>query len=127
MTVLADTSVWIEHFRKGHPVLGELLTEGMVIIHPFVTGELACGNLQDRPSILRHLNALPSANVATNEEAFLLLEDRRQWGQGLGWVDIHLLASALISSCRLWTLDKRLAKAAAEIGRAYRTAPLRSM
>lgn len=114
--VLADTSVWVQHFRRGEPVLAERLSEGLVLMHPFISGELACGNLRNRSSILSDLHALPAANVAADAEVLLLIEDRRLWGRGLGWIDAHLLASALLSKCDLWTLDARLAKAAAELG-----------
>ena len=114
--VLADTSVWVQHFRRGEPGLAERLSEGLVLMHPFISGELACGNLRDRSSILSDLHALPPANVASDAEVLLLIEDRRLWGRGLGWIDAHLLASALLSKCDLWTLDARLAKVAVELG-----------
>lgn len=114
--VLADTSVWIEHFRHGDPNLAERLSEGLVLMHPFIRGELACGNLKNRAAILSDMEALPQAHLATNAEVLQLIEDRRLWGRGMGWIDAHLLASALLSNCRLWTLDGRLAKAAGELG-----------
>jgi predicted nucleic acid-binding protein len=114
--VLADTSVWIEHFRAREPALAERLSQGLVVMHPFVSGELACGNLKDRASILSDLNALPQAKPASNAEVLHLIEDRRLCGRGLGWIDAHLLASALLSDCLFWTLDTRLAKAAVELG-----------
>jgi predicted nucleic acid-binding protein len=114
--VLADTSLWIAHFRAGHPALAELLSDGLVLMHPFVAGELACGNLGNRTAVLSDLAALPVATSATDLEVLRLVEDRRLWGRGLGWIDAHLLAAALISHCRLWTLDKRLASAASELG-----------
>jgi hypothetical protein len=85
-------------------------------MHPFVAGELACGNLRDRASILGDLDALPGSKLASNAEVLYLIEEHRLWGRGLGWIDAHLLASALLSGSRLWTLDARLAKAAAELG-----------
>ena len=114
--VLADTSVWIEHFRHREPTLADRLSEGLVLMHPFVSGELACGNLKDRAGILSDLQALPQSRLASNEEVLQLIEDRRLWGRGLGWIDAHLLASALLSNCRFWTLDVRLAKTAGELG-----------
>lgn len=114
--VLADTSVWILHFRHGLPTLADCLGEGLILVHPFVSGELACGNLKNRRSILSDLQALPSAKPASDEEVLQLIEDRRLWGRGLGWVDVHLLASALLSHCGLWTLDKKLGEAAKEVG-----------
>jgi len=85
-------------------------------MHPFVSGELACGNLKSREAILSDLHALPAAKLASHTEVLQLIEDRRLWGRGLGWVDVHLLASALLSHCGFWTLDKKLAEAAAELG-----------
>ena len=114
--VLADTSVWIQHFRRGEPQLARLLAEGLVLMHPFVLGELECGNLKNRATILSDLRALPSAKPASTAEALRLIEESRLWGRGLGWVDLHLLASALLSGCGLWTLDKRLSAAAAKLG-----------
>lgn len=114
--VLVDSSVWIEHFRHTHSELVELLGEGLVLTHPFVCGELACGNLKNRSTILSHLGALPAAKTAAHEEVLQLLNERRLFGLGLGWSDLHLLASGLLSDCQLWTLDKRLAQAATELG-----------
>jgi hypothetical protein len=86
-------------------------------MHPFVAGELACGNLnlKHRTEILCDLAALPAATRASDAEVMRLVYDRRLWGRGLGWIDMHLLASALLSHCRLWTLDKPLATAASEL------------
>jgi predicted nucleic acid-binding protein len=92
------------------------LSAGLVLMHPFVAGELACGNLTDRAAILSDLQALPVAKVATDGEVLQMIEDRRLWGRGLGWIDVHLLASALLSNCRFWTLDKQLRQAATELG-----------
>ena len=114
--ILVDTSVWIAHFRKGGSGLAELLSEALVLVHPFVVGELACGDLRNRARILSDLEALPSAVSATHQEVMRLIEDRKLWGLGIGWVDGHLLASALLSNCQLWTLDTRLVRAAAAAG-----------
>ena len=114
--ILVDTSVWIAHLREGQPVLADLLSDGLVFMHPFVTGELACGSLKKRADILTDLAVLPLATRATDAEVMRLIEDRRLWGRGLGWIDVHLLAAALLSRCRLWTLDKRLSAAASEMG-----------
>lgn len=114
--VLADSSLWIAHFRAGHAALAELLSDGLVLMHPFVAGELACGNLRDRTAVLSTLAALPVAARASDVEVLRFVEDRRLRGRGLGWVDVHLLAAALLSHCRLWTLDKRLASTALEAG-----------
>lgn len=114
--LLADTSVWISHFRQGEPVLADHLSGGQILMHPFIRGELACGNLKDRPAVLFSLAALPQATLARHEEVLHLIEDRRLFGRGLGWIDAHLVASALISNCGFWTLDVRLAKAAKDLG-----------
>lgn len=111
--ILVDTSVWIAHFRKGSPSLSEVLNNGLALVHPFIVGELACGNLRNRTRILSDLEALPSAVSATNGEVMRLIEARKLWGLGIGWIDGHLLASALLSTCRLWTLDRRLLRAVA--------------
>ncbi len=113
--VLADTSEWIQHFRRGEASLADLLAEGLVLMHPFVSGELACGALKDRLVTLSYLHALPPAQPASNREVLQLIEERRLWGRGLGWVDAHLLASALLSHCAFWTLDKKLRAAATEL------------
>jgi len=86
------------------------------MVHPFVVGELACGNLNARARILGDLEALPSAVSATHEEVIRLVEARKLWGLGIGWIDVHLLASALLSNCQLWTLDGKLVQAAAVAG-----------
>lgn len=113
--VLVDTSIWVEHFRYGHNRLVELLDEGRVLIHPFVIGELACGNIRNRDEILALLRALPASAVADIEEVIVFIDTRRLMGKGLGYVDVHLLASATLSNVCLWTKDKPLAVAAAEM------------
>jgi hypothetical protein len=114
--ILVDTSVWIAYFRIGGSKLGDLLNQALVMVHPFVMGELACGNLKNRARILSDLEALPSAVSATREEVMRLVEVRKLWGLGIGWIDAHLLASALLSNCQLWTLDGKLVRAAAAAG-----------
>jgi predicted nucleic acid-binding protein len=118
--VLVDSSVWIDHFRAGQHELAHLLAEGLVFMHPFIRGELACGNLKNRVTLLSDLKALPQAHRASDADVMHLLDVRRLWGRGLGWVDIHLLAAALVSNCRLWTLDKRLDSAASALDLSYR-------
>jgi predicted nucleic acid-binding protein len=110
--LLVDSSVWIAHFRTANPVLRDLLTNGLVLIHPFVIGELACGSMKNRKRILADLQELPLATSATHEEVMNLLDQRTLWSRGIGWVDAHLIASALLSHCRLWTLDAKLREAA---------------
>ena len=115
MILLVDTSVWIDHLRRGNPQLVSLLNEGGVHTHPFVIGELASGHLTNRSKILGLLEALPSVRVAEHEEVLHLLSSRRLHGRGLGWVDLHLLASALLSRCPLWTFDRALNTAASSL------------
>ena len=110
--VLVDTSVWIDHLRRGNRGLADRLDRMSVLPHPLVIGELACGSLENREEIFGLLSALPMALVAEHDEVLLLLDDERLYGRGLGWVDVHLLASARLTVCALWTLDKSLAKAA---------------
>jgi predicted nucleic acid-binding protein len=116
---LADTSVWVEHFRRGHAGLRKLLEEGEIVMHPFIYGELACGNLPDRSRTLNLLAALPRLALA-NDSAVLYAIDLRKWsGRGIGWIDAHLLTAALVTQTPLWTLDRRLHGVAAEAGAAW--------
>jgi hypothetical protein len=106
--MLVDTSVWVEHFRMGNIGLEAPLKEGKVFCHPFIVGELACGNLKNRSRILVLLDTLPMAHLAEHEEVMRFIEKNRLMGKGLGYVDMHLLASAILTNIPLWTLDKRL-------------------
>jgi len=118
--ILVDTSVWVDHLRAGTPALAAALEQGGVLMHPFVLGELACGNLKNRGEVLRLLGALPGAPMATDREARDFIERRALMGRGIGYIDIHLLASvALAGTARLWTRDKRLASVAADLELAY--------
>jgi predicted nucleic acid-binding protein len=117
--VLVDTSVWVYHLREGDDRLSGLLNEGLVCCHPFVLGELACGNLKNRTEILSLLQALPSTETANHEEIMAFIEYNSLMGKGLGYVDVHLLGSALLSDLVLWTVDRRLAKAASDLGVYY--------
>ena len=119
--ILVDTSVWGEHLRHGLPRLATLLQGGEVLIHPGVIGELACGNLRNRSQVLDLLQGLPMATVASDAEVLLLIERERLVGQGMGYLDVNLLASARLSHCRLWTQDRRLAAVAEEQGLAAST------
>ena len=119
--ILADTSVWVDHLRRGNSRLAVALDAQDVATHPFVIGELACGDLRDRRTVLALLHRLPSATVATNDEALAVIDKRRLMGRGLGFIDVHLLASALLSpDLDLWTFDTPLATAAARLGLAVR-------
>jgi predicted nucleic acid-binding protein len=106
--VLVDTSVWVEHFRSGTIGLEAVLNDGHVVCHPFILGELACGNLKKRTEILALLQDLPMASCAENHEVIQFIEDNKLMGKGLGYIDIHLLMSALLTRIPLWTIDKRL-------------------
>lgn len=110
--VLVDTSVWVDHLARGQAQLVELLHEGQVVCHPFVIGELACGHLRNRQEILDLLAALPQARIAEHDELLRFVDQHQLFGRGLGWVDVHLLGGALLSSCSLWTQDKALHEAA---------------
>lgn len=117
--VLVDTSVWIEHFRKGHPRLIELLNNSEVAIHPFIIGELACGNIKNREEILDLLQTLDSSPEITLEEVLRFIEMNKLQGKGMGFIDINLLASSLLSDCMVWTNDKKLHGIAQKMGIAY--------
>ncbi len=114
--ILVETSVWVEHLRHGLPRLATLLQDGEVLIHPWVIGDLACGTLSNRRQVLELLQGLPAATVASAAEVLLLIERDQLMGRGIGYVDVHLLASARLSHCRLWTQDRRLAAVAQEQG-----------
>ncbi len=114
--MLVDTSVWVDHLRRGNPALASALETVDVWCHPFVLGELACGNLRNREEILSLLAALPQLPMTTHAEALALVEGRSLMGTGLGWMDVHLLGSALLAGVPLWTLDQRLADAARRLG-----------
>jgi predicted nucleic acid-binding protein len=118
--VLVDTSVWVSHFRQTNDDLVELLNEGEVACHPFTIGELACGNLKNRASIIALLEALPTVLVVNHEESLSFIEARKVMRKGLGYIDVHLLASALLTGVSLWTLDKKLDKVAGELQCRYR-------
>jgi predicted nucleic acid-binding protein len=115
--ILADTSLWVDHFRRGNFTLSEWLERGEVATHPFVIGELACGNLRARQHILEMLRALPAVAELSHDEAMQFIESHRLHGRGLGWIDVHLLASSMLAGARLLTLDTRLGAAYAAIAR----------
>jgi len=103
----------------GRSATSRLLEETAVSTHPFVNGELALGRLRQRDEILKLLDNLPSATVASHEEVMVLIERRELVGTGIGWVDAHLLASALLTDDFLWTLDRQLARIAKDLGVGY--------
>ncbi len=98
--------------RYGNPTLRAHLTNSHIVCHPFIVGELALGNLRNRTEILVHLNRLPQLPVAAHGEVLALVERRRLFGAGIGWVDAHLLAAVLVAGASLWALDARLAHVA---------------
>ena len=113
--VLVDSSVWVDHFHRPNARLVGLLEAGEVFTHSLVIGELACGNLGARRTTLESLHALPHATEASSIEVLALIERGRLYGIGLGVVDVHLLASALLSDAELWTRDQVLARAARQL------------
>lgn len=118
--ILVDTSVWISHLRDGDVGLENLLNDGHVVCHPFIVGELACGHLKNRDEILSLLQALPMATNADNEEVMEFIENYQLMGKGLGYIDMHLLASAVLSKASLWTFDKRLHEVSVKMGLDFR-------
>jgi predicted nucleic acid-binding protein len=117
--ILVDTSVWIHHFRKTDRELVDHLNIGFVACHPFIVGELACGNLGNREEILLLLQALPSTPILEPNEILHFIENNSLMGRGLGYVDMHLLASSILGNVVLWTADRRLREAATELGLSY--------
>jgi predicted nucleic acid-binding protein len=113
--VLVDTSVWIEFLRKGYGPLDDALAEGEALTHPFVIGELACGGLRAGHEVRRLVQRLPKVEEATHDEVMAMVERRRLSGSGIGWIDAHLVASALIARVPLLTLDKALANVWASV------------
>jgi predicted nucleic acid-binding protein len=120
--VLVDTSIWISFLQSGNVSLQGLLEEGKVVSHPFIIGELSCGNLKNRSEILSLLKALPAATTAEHEEVLQFIEIHRLMGLGLGYIDVHLLAAALLTSVPLWTNDRNLREAAVTLGIAHKDA-----
>lgn len=114
--ILVDTSVWVDHFRQQDARLSALLTACQVLIHPHVIGEISLGNLKHRESVLSLLQNLPRATVASDDEVLPFIGTHRLHGLGIGYVDAHLLASALLTpGARFWTRDRRLAEVAKKL------------
>jgi predicted nucleic acid-binding protein len=118
--ILADTSVWIDFFRRGSTRFAKCLTRGQIVTHSVVVGELATGNLLKRSETLGWLAMLPRASEGSVKECLLYLESHRLYGRGVGWNDIQLLVSAQLSHVPLWSLDSRLAQLSTELRLAYR-------
>jgi len=113
--ILVDTSVWVDHLRRGNPRLAALLENGDVVCHPFVIGELAMGNLRPGSEVPALLAELPWPLLCEHDEALAFVRTHSLGGSGLGWVDVHLLCSTALSHCRFWTLDRRLDAVAARL------------
>lgn len=118
--ILPDSSVWIDHFRQGNASLGEFLENDAVLCHPFIVGELACGQLPSRDSTIQLLQTLEEAPMMQHEEVLILIERHRLMASGIGWIDAHLLGSALLAGAELWTLDAALARVAARMSVQFR-------
>lgn len=118
--ILADSSIWVDHVRYGNAGLLALLEENALLCHPFVVGELACGNLPSWRAAVASFQLLPQAPVLRHDEVLHLIERHRLMASGIGWVDAHVLGSALLAGAQLWTLDKPLARAAAKLSMAWR-------
>jgi hypothetical protein len=115
--ILVDTSVWVDHLRKDDSNMRFLLDGGRVLLHPFVVGELAMGNLNRRNLVLRALRKLPEALVAREEEVLQFVAARGLFGRGIGYIDAHLLTSVqLTPGASLWTRDKRMLEVAGKLG-----------
>jgi len=124
--ILLDTSVWVDHLRRGDALVVQVLESRQAAAHAFVIGELACGNLKSRARVIDLLRALPRLAMATDDEVLYFIERHELMGRGIGYVDAHLLAAAAIGDSFLWTRDKRLREIATELGVAYLEADQRS-
>ena len=114
--ILADSSVWIEHLRQSTPTISNLAKGQRLLCHPLVIGEIALGSLKDRRTILHELRQLPVGTEASNDEVMALIESRRLYARGIGFIDAHLLASALLTDgTKLWSFDRRLSATASEL------------
>jgi predicted nucleic acid-binding protein len=115
--ILADTSIWIDHFRSGNKEMRKHLDQGHIVIHPFIIAELALGSVKEHGKTLALLDLLPQVRVAQLSEVRLAIEAHRLYSLGIGLTDAHLIASVFINpSTVLWTKDKRLRKAAEVLG-----------
>jgi len=122
--ILVDTSVWVDHLRKNNQHLQFLLLEAEVICHSLIIGELVCGNINNRTEIISLLQSLPMAPQIEFDEYLYFIEKHKLYGKGIGYIDIHLIASAKLAQARLWTLDKRLKSATIELEINYKKSRL---
>jgi predicted nucleic acid-binding protein len=118
--ILVDTSIWVTHLRQGSRQLERLLLDGEVLCHPFIIGELACGFIENRSEILTLLRSLPMAPTINLYEFLHFVERNKLMGRGVGFVDVHLLASAELLETSLWTSDKILRSLATQLGIGYK-------
>ena len=118
--VIVDTSIWIAHLRQGNRQLESLLMDAEVTCHPFIIGELACGNLKNRNEIISLLQSLPMVPTIEFDEFLFFIDKNRLMGKGIGFVDVHLLASAQLTGIPLWTADKRLKSSADQLKLAFK-------
>jgi predicted nucleic acid-binding protein len=117
--VLADTSIWIDHFRNGNGQLIELLDNGEVFCHPFIIGELACGHINNRQEIITALQSLPQSTFIEHDEIMIFIEKNQIMGKGLGYIDVAILASSLVTGIPLWTFDRKLNAIAKKFNNSY--------
>jgi hypothetical protein len=117
--VLVDTSVWVRHLREGDSDLEQLLNNGEVICHPYIVGELACGNMKNRQEVLSLLQLLPPVTLARHEEILQFIEINHLMGKGLGYIDVHLAASAVLSGTPILSYDKKLNEVSKGLGIDY--------
>ena len=117
--VLVDSSIWVTHLRQGSQKLEKLLMDAEVMCHPFIIGELACGNLKNRSEIISLLQSLPMASTINSDELLIFIGINQLTGKGIGYVDIHLLASARLTGVPLWTANKKLKSAANQLELAF--------
>ena len=116
MMILVDTSVWVDHLRHSEPDLVDLLRDGSVLTHPLIIEELACGSLAKREEFIELMSALPKAAEAEHHEILDLITDQKLFSTGLGSVDVHIIASALLEGALVWSKDRTLAREANRLG-----------
>ena len=114
--ILVDTSVWIDHFRQGEERLLELLEAKSVVTHPLIIEKLACGHLKSRREIIHLMQTLPSAPAVSHQEILFLIDQRTLYGAGLGAIDVHLIAAAMLGGTLLWSKDKAMTREARRLG-----------
>jgi len=117
--ILVDTSVWVDHLRGTESGLVDLLADGQVLTHPFIIEELACGSLAKREEFIDLISSLPTTTVAQHREVLELITNKRLYSTGLGSVDVHIIASAMLDGVRIWSKDKILSREAKRLGIDY--------